>query len=138
MLSQIGEMVTVSIMGVFRNIQLASNATTLIFSASGVVASGLLRTIENMPTVLQWASYIAVHKYSTAILVGNEFHGLKFTCPEQAAEQCLMKGDNFINTYYPHALEHMTRNFIILGGYSTAVFILAFIVMKIRGIPTLH
>ncbi|XP_055879277.1 ATP-binding cassette sub-family G member 5-like isoform X1 [Biomphalaria glabrata] len=138
MLSQIGEMVTVSIMGVFRNIQLASNATTLIFSASGVVASGLLRTIENMPTVLQWASYIAVHKYSTAILVGNEFHGLKFTCPEQAAEQCMMKGDNFINTYYPHALEHMTRNFIILGGYSTAVFILAFIVMKIRGIPTLH
>ncbi|KAH9488423.1 ATP-binding cassette sub- G member 5 [Bulinus truncatus] len=139
MLSQVGEMVTVSVLGLFRNMQLASNATTLVFSASGLVASGLLRTVENMPSIIQWFSYVALHKYSTEILVGNEFHGLKFECAEQSTDQqCLRKGDQFINLYYPHALQHMTRNFIILGGYSLAVLVLGLIFLKTRGIPTLH
>lgn len=34
-----------------------------------------------MLEIFQWASWLSVHKYSTEILMANEFHGLNFTCP---------------------------------------------------------
>lgn len=39
----VGELLTVAMMGVFRNPQLANTTTALIFTASGLVASGFLR-----------------------------------------------------------------------------------------------
>ena len=40
-----------------------------------------LRSVSTQPKILQWLGYLAVHKYSTEIVIGNEFHGLKFDCP---------------------------------------------------------
>ena len=42
-LSHFGEMMAVAVMGVFRNAQLSSDTTSLIFSASGFLATGLIR-----------------------------------------------------------------------------------------------
>lgn len=139
MLTQFGEILTVAVLGVFRNSQLANNSTALMLSASGLISSGILRTVENMPSVLKWAGYAAIHKYSTEILVGNEFHGLHFNCDtDKTGQQCLEKGDQFLQFYYPNALDQMTRNFVLLGAYSVSGFILAILLFKARGIPTLH
>ncbi|KAH9488427.1 ATP-binding cassette sub- G member 5 [Bulinus truncatus] len=139
MLQQFGEMMTMSICGFFRNVQLANNTTALIFSASGLVASGLVRTVENMPTILQWAGYVSVHKYITEIVVGNEFNGLQFTCDSPASgEQCIKTGAEFIQMYYPGSLEHVTRNFILTGAYLVATLGLALSLFKLRGSPILH
>ncbi|XP_059144004.1 ATP-binding cassette sub-family G member 5-like [Physella acuta] len=139
MLTQFGEMMTVGVLGVFWNSQLANNTTALIMSASGLVASGVLRTVENMPQVLQWAGFVAIHKYSTEIIVGNEFQGLKFECDSKQTDQaCIETGNDFIKLYYPNALDNMTRNFILMGAYSVGAFIFAFTLFKIRGLPTLH
>ncbi|KAI8784889.1 ATP-binding cassette sub-family G member 5 [Biomphalaria glabrata] len=139
MLQQFGEVMTISICGFFRNAQLANNTTALIFSASGLVASGLLRTMENMPTILQWAGYVAIHKYVTEIVVGNEFSGLQFTCDTSGrGQQCIKTGAEFIHAQYPQALEHMTRNFILTGAYLVATLGLAISLFKLRGSPVLH
>ncbi|KAK0050357.1 ATP-binding cassette sub-family G member 5 [Biomphalaria pfeifferi] len=139
MLQQFGEVMTISICGFFRNAQLANNTTALIFSASGLVASGLLRTMENMPTILQWAGYVAIHKYVTEIVVGNEFSGLQFTCDTSGpGQQCIKTGAEFIHAQYPQALEHMTRNFILTGAYLVATLGLAISLFKLRGSLVLH
>ena len=43
------------------------------------------RSIENMPSILKYLGYIAVHKYAVEILVANEFSGLAFGCKPNAA-----------------------------------------------------
>ncbi|GFO10244.1 ATP-binding cassette sub-family g member 5 [Plakobranchus ocellatus] len=136
MLTQFGEMMAVAVLGVFRSAQLASDTTSLVFSASGFLSTGLIRSVATMPKVLQWLGYVAIHKYSTEIVVGNEFHGLKFNCPD--GQPCAQTGDSFIDTYYPDALDHMDRNFSLLGGFSIGILIFSVLMFKARGTPTLH
>lgn len=40
--------------------------------------------------------------------------------------------------FYTGAIANMTRNFILLGSYSVAIYILAVIMFSVRGTPTLH
>ncbi|KAK3772827.1 hypothetical protein RRG08_062509, partial [Elysia crispata] len=136
MLSQFGEMMAVAVLGVFRTTQLSSDTTSLIFSASGFLATGLIRSVATQPKILRWLGYIAIHKYSTEIVIGNEFHGLKFDCP--GGESCAQTGDNFLETYYPGALDNISRNFSLLGGFSVGILIFAVFMFKLRGSPTLH
>ena len=56
-----------------------------------------------MPTVLKWLGYIAVHKYSTEIVVANEFHGLKFDCSRDRK----LHLDSKINMHDMHCLHFM-------------------------------
>ncbi|GFR98642.1 ATP-binding cassette sub-family G member 5 [Elysia marginata] len=135
-LSQFGEMMAVAVMGVFRTSQLSSDTTSLVFSASGFLATGLIRSVATQPKILQWLGYIAIHKYSTEIVIGNEFQGLEFDCTSGGS--CSQTGDNFIDTYYPGALEHINRNFSLLGGFSIGILIFAVFMFKLRGTPTLH
>ncbi|GFO20501.1 ATP-binding cassette sub-family g member 5 [Plakobranchus ocellatus] len=111
MLTQFGEMMAVAVLGVFRS-------------------------FASMPKILKWLGYIAVHKYSTEIVVANEFHGLKFVCPED--HECSQTGDSYLRTYYPGAVDHRDRNFSLMGGYSLGILIFTVLMFKARGSPTLH
>ncbi|CAG5128729.1 unnamed protein product [Candidula unifasciata] len=139
-LVQFGETLTAGILGVFRNVPLANNTTALVFSASGLLASGLLRAVTNMPDFLEWAGYIAIHKYAAEIVVANEFHNLNFTCSHHSQQetQCLTTGDQYLKLFYRDALDNMSRNFGILAGYSVGGFVLSVLLFKARGLPTLH
>ncbi|BFZ08011.1 hypothetical protein BsWGS_11050 [Bradybaena similaris] len=139
-LIQFGETLTAGVLGVFRNVQLANNSTALMFAASGLLASGLLRAVNNMPDFLQWAGYIAIHKYAAEIVVAHEFHNLNFTCSDhlQQDSQCLTTGNRYLAMFYDDALDNISRNVAILGGYSVAVLMLSVFLFKARGIPTLH
>ncbi|KAK3777332.1 hypothetical protein RRG08_062497, partial [Elysia crispata] len=74
----------------------------------------------------------ALDKFSTEIVIGNEFPWPQdFDCPGET-------GDNFLETYYPGALDNISRNFSLLGGFSVGILIFAVFMFKLRGSPTLH
>lgn len=47
MLHLSGELLTVAIMGIFKNPRLASNTTSLIFAAASLIGSGFLRSVTS-------------------------------------------------------------------------------------------
>ena len=51
---------------------------------------------------------------------------------------CFPNGDEYINRFYPEAVENMTRNFWAVAGFTTATFICVIVVFKVRGVPDLH
>ncbi|XP_012940212.1 ATP-binding cassette sub-family G member 5 [Aplysia californica] len=138
-LMQFGEIMAIAFLGIFRDSQLANNTTSLVLAASGLLASGLLRSIENMPDILQWAGYIAVHKYATEVIVVNEFKGLVFDCESSVpGEPCQTTGQDFIDQVYPGAENRLDRNWGLVCSYFVAILILAVMLFKARGIPILH
>lgn len=68
-----------------------------LFSLGAELAHGMLakdnltsvsyRTIEEMPTPFKILSYLTFQKYSSEILVVNEFYGLSFTCGKCAIKR---------------------------------------------------
>lgn len=46
-----------------------------------------LRTIEEMPTPFKILSYLTFQKYSSEVLIVNEFYGLNFTCGKCSKEK---------------------------------------------------
>ncbi|KAK3094013.1 hypothetical protein FSP39_022934 [Pinctada imbricata] len=138
-LSFVGEIITVGTMGVLINPQVANSTSALVLTASLLIASGLLRSIKNMLEIFQWAGWLSVHKYSTEILVANEFHGLNFTCLKDSDVPCqYTSGDDYLNEFYPDAIDNMHRNFGALGGFMVSFLVFTILAYKIRGIPNIH
>ncbi|RUS80974.1 hypothetical protein EGW08_011249, partial [Elysia chlorotica] len=134
-MAQFGEMVAVGLMGTIRSVQLACDSTALLFNTSAFFGSGLIRSLATMPTVLRQIGYIAIHRYSTETVLANEFQDLKLACSD--GKHCVY-GNDFINSLYPGAFDHITRNFCVMGGYTLIVLAFAILCFKARGIPTLH
>lgn len=135
----IGEIITVGTMGVLINPNIANSTSALVLTASLLLASGLLRSIKNMLEIFQWASWLSVHKYSTEILMANEFHGLNFTCPPPTLGVCQFEtGDAYLREFYPDAVDNMHTNFGALGGFTVSFVVFTIIAFKIRGIPNLN
>ncbi|VDI50556.1 ATP-binding cassette sub-family G member 5-like isoform X1 [Mytilus galloprovincialis] len=135
----IGEIMTVGVMGVFFNPQIANSTSALILSASVLIATGFLRSFPSMLDIFQWGSWLSVMKYSAEILVANEFSGLNFTCPPVQNIPCQYPtGEQYLADYYPDAVEHMRRNFWALGGFMVSFLFFTIVAFKIRGIPNMH
>ncbi|KAK7477475.1 hypothetical protein BaRGS_00031299 [Batillaria attramentaria] len=138
-LHMVGELLTVASMGVFRNPQLANTTTALLLTASGLLASGFLRTTQNMLEFLQYLSWVSIHKYSSEIVVANEFHNLNLTCDEQLQGlPCIPNGDVFIEANYPGAVEHIDRNFELLVGFTVGFLLLCMTTFRIFGLRVLQ
>ncbi|XP_070210258.1 ATP-binding cassette sub-family G member 5-like [Littorina saxatilis] len=135
LLHMAGELLTTAVMGMFRNPQLANTTTALTFTASGLLATGFLRTLQNMSEVLQYLSWASVHKYASEIVVANEFHNLNLTCEEKLQGiPCVPNGDVFIDVNYPGATNHMHRNFEILVSMVVGYQLLAILSFKAFGL----
>ncbi|XP_067682300.1 ATP-binding cassette sub-family G member 5-like [Haliotis asinina] len=135
-----GELLTVSMMGLYFDPQLANNTTALICSASTVLASGFLRTLDNLPEPLKWLSWGTIQKYASEIYVANEFHNLNLTCEDSSKlVPCVFpNGERYLELFYPGALGHIKRNFGAITGFLAGFFLLACITYKVRGTPNLH
>ncbi|KAJ7341147.1 hypothetical protein JRQ81_004933, partial [Phrynocephalus forsythii] len=76
----LGELLTLTLLGVIQNPHVVNGAAVLLNVAGALAGSGLIRSMEDMPTPFKMLSYFSFQKYTSEILVVNEFSGLTFTC----------------------------------------------------------
>ncbi|XP_065535590.1 ATP-binding cassette sub-family G member 5 [Lathamus discolor] len=138
----IGELLTLAVLGVVQNPNIVQSGVVLLNSAGVTVGAGLLRTIEDMPRAFKILSYLTFQKYSSEILIVNEFYGLNFTCGGADSSITLnplcafSQGTQFIEKNFPGALSQFTRDFLILYAFLPALAIVALLSFKIRDIIT--
>ncbi|WAR14879.1 ABCG5-like protein [Mya arenaria] len=76
------ELHTAAFHGIFLSANLAQAVTGLCLSSYSLVATGFLKDLNSLMKPLQWVSKGLIQKYSAELLAANEFHGLRFDCPE--------------------------------------------------------
>ncbi|XP_052820665.1 ATP-binding cassette sub-family G member 5-like isoform X1 [Mya arenaria] len=76
------ELHTAAFHGIFLSANLAQAVTGLCLSSYSLVATGFLKELNSLMKPLQWVSKGLIQKYSAELLAANEFHGLRFDCPE--------------------------------------------------------
>ncbi|KAM4679010.1 ATP-binding cassette sub-family G member 5 [Amazona ochrocephala] len=134
----IGELLTLALLGVVQNPNIVQSGVLLLNSAGVTVGAGLLRTIEDMPGIFKILSYLTFQKYSSEILVVNEFYGLTFTCGGADSSTTLnpacifSHGTQFIEKNFPGALSRFTLDFLILYAFLPGLTIVALLSFKIR------
>ncbi|XP_029890360.1 ATP-binding cassette sub-family G member 5 isoform X2 [Aquila chrysaetos chrysaetos] len=95
-------------------------------------------TIEEMPTPFKILSYLTFQKYSSEVLIVNEFYGLNFTCGGANSSTainaaCIFShGIEFIEKNFPDALSRFTIDFLILYAFLPGLAIIAILSFKIR------
>ncbi|XP_054050846.1 ATP-binding cassette sub-family G member 5 isoform X1 [Rissa tridactyla] len=134
----IGELLTLVILGVVQNPNIVQSGVVLLNSAGVIVGTGLVRTIEEMPTPFKILSYLTFQKYSSEVLIVNEFYGLNFTCggansSTASNAACVFShGVQFIEKNFPGALSRFTIDFLILYAFLPGLAIIAILSFKIR------
>ncbi|XP_057263479.1 ATP-binding cassette sub-family G member 5 isoform X2 [Pezoporus wallicus] len=134
----IGELLTLAVLGVVQNPNIVQSGVVLLNSAGVTVGAGLLRTIEDMPRIFKILSYLTFQKYSSEILIVNEFYGLNFTCGGANSSTTLnpvcvfSHGTQFIEKNFPGALSQFTLDFLILYAFIPGLAIVALLSFKIR------
>ncbi|EOB04478.1 ATP-binding cassette sub-family G member 5, partial [Anas platyrhynchos] len=133
----IGELLTLVMLGVVQNPNIVQSGVVLLNSAGVVVGTGLVRTIEEMPPPFKILSYLTFQKYSSEILVVNEFYGLSFTCggvnSSTINSACIFShGTQFIDKTFPGALSRFTMDFLLLYAFVPVLAVIAILSFKIR------
>uniref|UniRef100_A0A8D2DW56 ATP-binding cassette sub-family G member 5 n=1 Tax=Sciurus vulgaris TaxID=55149 RepID=A0A8D2DW56_SCIVU len=134
----IGEFLTLVLLGIIQNPNIANSVVALLSIAGVLVGSGFLRNIEEMPIPFKIISYFTFQKFCSEILVVNEFYGLNFTCggPNNSMMHhpicTITQGIQFIERTCPGATTRFTKNFIILYSFIPVLVILGIVVFKIR------
>ncbi|XP_019404937.1 PREDICTED: ATP-binding cassette sub-family G member 5 [Crocodylus porosus] len=134
----IGELLTLVLLGVVQNPNGVNSIVVLLNTAGVVVGTGLIRSLEDMPMPFKVLSYLTFQKYSTEVLVVNEFYGLNFTCggfniSTGAGSTCLFsQGIHFIEKTFPGAMSRFTTNLLMLYAFLPALVITAIMSFKIR------
>ncbi|NXL91461.1 ABCG5 protein, partial [Alectura lathami] len=134
----IGELLTLVVLGVVQNPNIVQSGVMLLNSAGVVAGTGLVRTVEEMPTPFKILSYLTFQKYSSEILVVNEFYGLNFTCDganssTTTSAVCVFShGIQFIEKSFPGALSRFTMDFLLLYAFLPVLAIIAVLSFKLR------
>ncbi|KAJ7422082.1 ATP-binding cassette sub-family G member 5 [Willisornis vidua] len=134
----IGELLTLVILGMVQDPNIVQSGVVLLNSAGVIVGTGLVRTIEEMPTPFKLLSFLTFQKYSSEVLIVNEFYGLNFTCGGANSSTannagCIFsQGIQFIDKNFPGALSRFTIDFIILYAFLPVLAIIAILSFKIR------
>ncbi|KAG9484420.1 hypothetical protein GDO78_010023 [Eleutherodactylus coqui] len=134
-----GELLTLAVLGIVNNPTIVNAGVALLTIAGILVGSGVLRSLQEMPQVFQFISYVTYQRYSCELLVVNEFYDLQFTCGGEnitnANVQCLFtNGNDFIENSYPGATSRITFDFLMLYAFVPAMIIGCIISFKIRDI----
>uniref|UniRef100_A0A8C8RL22 ATP binding cassette subfamily G member 5 n=1 Tax=Pelusios castaneus TaxID=367368 RepID=A0A8C8RL22_9SAUR len=136
----IGELLTLVLLGLVQNPNVINSGVMLLNVAGVLVGSGLVRSTEDMPTPFKFLSYLTFQKYSSEVLIVNEFYGLNFTCGGSNVStvvdaSCVFpQGIQFIEVTFPGATSRFTTDFLILYAFLPALVILAIVSFKIRDI----
>ncbi|NXI70033.1 ABCG5 protein, partial [Anseranas semipalmata] len=134
----IGELLTLVILGVVQNPNIVQSGVVLLNSAGVVAGTGLVRTVEEMPTPFKVLSYLTFQKYSSEILIVNEFYGLSFTCGGANTSTTInpacmyTHGIQFIEKTFPGALSRFTMDFLLLYAFVPVLAIIAILSFKMR------
>ncbi|NWV13252.1 ABCG5 protein, partial [Ptilonorhynchus violaceus] len=134
----IGELLTLVMLGIVQNPHIVQSGVVLLNSAGVIVGTGLVRTIEEMPTPFKLLSFLTFQRYSSEVLVVNEFYGLNFTCGganssiANNAVCVFSKGIQFIEGNYPGALSRFTIDFIVLYAFLPVLAIIAVLSFVLR------
>ncbi|NXB03820.1 ABCG5 protein, partial [Cnemophilus loriae] len=134
----IGELLTLVILGMVQDPNTVQSGVVLLNSAGVIVGTGLVRTLEEMPTPFKLLSFLTFQKYSSEVLVVNEFYGLNFTCGGANSSianntVCVFsQGVWFIEKNYPGALSRFTFDFVILFAFIPILAIVAVLSFKLR------
>ncbi|XP_032539459.1 ATP-binding cassette sub-family G member 5 isoform X2 [Chiroxiphia lanceolata] len=134
----IGELLTLIILGMVQNPNIVQSGVVLLNSAGVIAGTGLVRTIEEMPTPFKLLSFLTFQKYTSEILIVNEFYGLNFTCgganssTANNAACIFSQGIQFIDKNFPGALSRFTIDFLILYAFLPVLAIIAILSFKIR------
>ncbi|NWW39580.1 ABCG5 protein, partial [Panurus biarmicus] len=134
----IGELLTLVVLGMVQDINIVQSSVVLLNSAGVIAGTGLVRTIEEMPTPFKLLSFLTFQKYSSEILVVNEFYGLNFTCGGANSSSandaaCIFsQGILFIEKNYPGALSRFTVDFLVLYAFIPLLAIIAIVSFIIR------
>uniref|UniRef100_A0A8C9N515 ATP binding cassette subfamily G member 5 n=1 Tax=Serinus canaria TaxID=9135 RepID=A0A8C9N515_SERCA len=134
----IGELLTLVILGMVQDPNIVQSGIVLLNSAGVIVGTGLVRTIEEMPAPLKLLSFFTFQKYSSEVLVVNEFYGLNFTCGGDNSSTannpaCVFsQGIRFIEENYPRALSWFTADVLILYAFIPVLVIIAILSFKLR------
>ncbi|XP_064270483.1 ATP-binding cassette sub-family G member 5 isoform X3 [Passer domesticus] len=134
----IGELLTLVVLGMVQDPNRVQSGVVLLNSAGVIMGTGLVRTIEEMPTPLKLLSFLTFQRYSSEVLVVNEFYGLNFTCgvanssTANNAACVLSQGVRFIEENYPGALSRFTVDFLILYAFIPVLAIIAILSFKLR------
>ncbi|XP_074662481.1 ATP-binding cassette sub-family G member 5-like [Tubulanus polymorphus] len=131
-----GELLTLTVLAYVENTRIACGAVMLYLTASGLIASGFIKTLTSMFVGLQDLSWVMIHKYCSEIVVVNEFKDLKFKCG--TGTTCPFDGNQYLKTYYPDAEDNMVRNFLCMIGMTLGLCLIAILSYKIRGVPNLN
>ncbi|XP_067421163.1 ATP-binding cassette sub-family G member 5 isoform X1 [Emydura macquarii macquarii] len=127
----IGELLTLVLLGVVQNPNVVNSGVMLLNVAGVLVGTGLVRSTKDMPTPFKVLSYLTFQKYSSEVLVVNEFYGLNFTCGGSNVStgvdaSCVFpQGIQFIETTFPGAMSRFTTDFLMLYAFLPALVILA-------------
>uniref|UniRef100_A0A8C0XIP4 ATP-binding cassette sub-family G member 5 n=1 Tax=Castor canadensis TaxID=51338 RepID=A0A8C0XIP4_CASCN len=134
----IGEFVTLVILGMVQNPNVANSVMALLISAGLLVGSGLVRNIKEMPLPFKIFSYFTFQKYCCEILIVNEFYGLNFTCGSSNDSVtnhplcAITQGIQYIEETCPGATSRFATNFLILYAFIPLLVILGIVVFKVR------
>ncbi|NXM52578.1 ABCG5 protein, partial [Illadopsis cleaveri] len=134
----IGELLTLVMLGMVQDPHIVQSAVVLLNSAGVIVGTGLVRTIEEMPTPFKVLSFLTFQKYSSEVLVVNEFYGLNFTCgganssSADNAACVFSQGIRFIEQNYPEALSRFTADFLVLYAFIPVLAIVAVLSFILR------
>ncbi|XP_068865835.1 ATP-binding cassette sub-family G member 5 [Aphelocoma coerulescens] len=134
----IGELLTLVILGVVQDPNIVQSGVVLLNSAGVIVGTGLVRTLEEMPTPFKLLSFLTFQKYSSEVLVVNEFYGLNFTCGGANSSTannavCIFsQGIQFIEKNYPGALSRFTIDLLVLYAFIPVLAIIAVLSFKLR------
>ncbi|XP_009073176.1 PREDICTED: ATP-binding cassette sub-family G member 5 [Acanthisitta chloris] len=134
----IGELLTLVILGIVQDPNIIQSGVVLLNSAGVIVGTGLVRTIEEMPKPFKLLSFLTFQKYSSEVLIVNEFYGLNFTCGKSNSSSannaaCIFsQGIQFIDKNFPDAVSRFTLDFLILYAFLPVLAIIAILSFKIR------
>ncbi|NXK59823.1 ABCG5 protein, partial [Sylvietta virens] len=134
----IGELLTLVVLGMVQDPNRVQSGVVLLNSAGVIVGTGLVRTMQDMPTPFKLLSFLTFQKYSSEVLVVNEFYGLNFTCGKSNSSTasnavCVFsQGIRFIEQNYPGVLSRFTVDFVVLYAFIPVLAIIAVLSFILR------
>lgn len=101
---------------------------TILTLSTTMVVSGFLVDLESIFTFLQWIKWISAIRYSSNILMINEFKNLTF-CLSNNTQICPLQGEQILlQRHIAHDTEwDMWKNLVAISIMAIILFVMAYI-----------
>eukprot|EP00042_Codosiga_hollandica_P026307 m.123320 g.123320 ORF g.123320 m.123320 type:complete len:637 (-) comp52155_c0_seq4:72-1982(-) len=110
-----GESLSLMCLSIFQSTNVAQNATSLILSAELLLASGMLRSVQSMPTWLVSLGYACIPKFISEALAYSQFRDIDFDCSPMVP--CpYANGQEYLDANYPNAADNFVRDMLAGTG----------------------